>query len=161
MPGVRRSRVHQRADDLGEAAEGILEPGEGAGVGGGEAADLLLRGGDVLAEQQPLPIREPVQRRTGGVDRDPALVEPHVPPDRLAEHADHVGPGRCPEPGRELLGHAAAADELAALEDQRLQPGAGEVEAGDETVVAPADDHGVVAVRCRHQLSSRLIRASR
>ena len=51
----------------------------------------------------------------GRVDLDPALDQAQVPPDRLAQHAQHVGAGRGAEAGRELLGDAAAADDLAAL----------------------------------------------
>ena len=157
VPGIRRRRVHQRTDHLGEPGEVVLELRQGPGVGGGVAADLGLRGGDVVAEQQPLAVGKAVERRAGGVDLDPALGQLHVPPDGLAQHADHVGAGRRAEAGSELLGHAGAADELAPLEDQRLQARLRQVEAGDEAVVAPADDHGVVTVRGGHQLSSLLI----
>ena len=48
---------------LGEPAERVLELGQAAGVGGRVATELGLRGGDVVAEQQPLAVREPVEGR--------------------------------------------------------------------------------------------------
>ena len=44
----------------------------------------------------------------------------------------------------ELLGHARPADDVAAFEDTDLQPRACEIESADETIVATADDHGIV-----------------
>ena len=66
-------------------------------------------------------VGEEVQRRARRVDLDPALDQLQVAPDRLAQHAQHVGAGRGAVAGRELLGHAAAADDLAALADDRPQ----------------------------------------
>ena len=48
------------------------------------------------------------------------------------------------KPGPELLGDRRAADEVAALEDQRLEARLREVGAVDEPVVAAADDDRVV-----------------
>ena len=48
------------------------------------------------------------------------------------------------KPGPELLGDRRAADEMAALEDQRLQPVFGEVRRVHQAVVAAADDDRVV-----------------
>ena len=59
------------------------------------------------------------------------------------------------KPGAELLGDRRAADEAAALEDERAQAGLGEVGAVDEAVVPAADDDRVVllavvfAMRCQ------------
>ena len=48
------------------------------------------------------------------------------------------------KPGPQLLGDRGAADEVAALEDEHLQAGLGEVGAVDQAVVAAADDDRVV-----------------
>ena len=79
----------------------------------------------------------------GGIDRDPALDQAKVPPDRLAQHAEDVGAGRGVKARGELLGHRAPADDLAALEDNRLEARAREVVGRDETVVAAADDRDI------------------
>ena len=89
----------------------VLERRQRAGVGRREAADLVLGLREVVVEMQGRAVGEQVQRRPGRVDLDPALDEPQVAPDRLAQHAEHVGAGRGAVAGRELLGHAAAADD--------------------------------------------------
>ena len=61
-------------------------------------------------------------------------------PDRRPQQAEHVGAGRGPEAGRELLGRARSADDLPPLDDGDPHPGAGEVGGGDEPVVPRADD---------------------
>ena len=43
--------------------------------------------------------------------------------------------------------HGRTAEHVAALQDQRLEARPGEIGGGDEAVVAPADDHRVVALR--------------
>ena len=64
------------------------------------------------------------------------------------------------KPGSQLLGDRGAADEVAALEDERLEAGLGQVGAVDQAVVAAADDDGVVAslLVLRHAMSGRLSR---
>ena len=61
-----------------------------------------------------------------------------------AQHRQHIGAGRGAEAGRELLGDAGAADERTSLQHQRLEAGLGQVEGGDQAVVAAADDDGVL-----------------
>ena len=46
------------------------------------------------------------------------------------QHRDHVGGARDAGAGPDLLGHAGAAEDLAALEVDHPQPGPGEVGAG-------------------------------
>ena len=70
------------------------------------------------------------------------------------------------KPGPELLGDRRAADEMASLEDERPQPGLGQVGAVGQAVVAAADDDRVVASGRRRDRPSavaggRLSRASR
>ena len=161
-PRVRGRGVEQRHDQLRDLRELVLELGQRPRVGGREAPELVLRLRQVVVEVQRRAVREQVERRARGVDLDPALDQAQVPPHGLAQHAEHVGAGRGAKARGELLGHAAAADDLAALADHHAQAGRGEVVGGDEPVVARADDHRVVvaaAVRRAH-VSSWRIRAS-
>ena len=54
-------------------------------------------------------VGEQVPGRARRVDADAAADQVDVAPDGLAEHREHVGAGRSPEAGRELLGVARAA----------------------------------------------------
>ena len=62
------------------------------------------------------------------------------------EQADDVAEDREAEAREELLGDGGAAEHVALLEDEGLQPGAGEVGRADEAVVAATDDDGVVGL---------------
>ena len=157
---IGRSGVDQRRDQLGEAGQLGLEAGQGAGVCDREALELLLGGRDVVVERERRSVRVEVERRPRRVDGDPALDQPQVAPHRLAQHAEHVGPGGGAEARCELLRHAAAADDLAALEDHGPQPRLGEVVGGDEAVVAAADDRDVAGRGRRAHDSSCLIFAN-
>ena len=98
----------------------------------------------VVAQVVVRAVGEQVECGTGRIHDDAALHEPHVAPDRLAQHREHVGAGRGPVPRCELLGVAGAADERTTLEDHRAESGSRQVEARHQAVVAAADDHGIV-----------------
>ena len=74
----------------------------------------------------------------------PCFGQLEVVDDVRPQQAQGVRERREPEARAELLGDGRAADEVAPLEDQRLEPGLREVGAVDEAVVAAADDDGVV-----------------
>ena len=161
-PGrVRRCGVEEGRDQLGDPAELGLELRQRPGVGRREIPNLALGPGEVVVEVEGRAVGEEVERRPGRVDLDAALNQPQVAPDRLAQHAQDVGAGRGAVPGRELLGHAAAADDLAPFADNHPQAGGRKVVGGDEAVVAAADDHGVVVAALRAHDSSWRIFASR
>ena len=61
------------------------------------------------------------------------------------------------EAGHDLFGHRRAADHMAALEHERLQPGAGEVGAAGQPIVAAPDDDGVVPLRHARELLTTFI----
>jgi hypothetical protein len=52
-----------------------------------------------------------------------------------------------PEPGVDFAGDGAAADDLATLEDERLQSGLCEVKGSNETIVPTANDDDAIGVR--------------
>jgi hypothetical protein len=141
--GVGRRRVDQRRDQLGDAAEVGLEARVGSRVALGESGDLPAGRLDVVVQVEPFPVREEGEAGAGEIDGDPPLVQPQVPPDGIAQQTEHEGAGRGTEAGRELLGHAGSADDLASLQHHRAQARPRQVEGGDEAVVPPADDHGV------------------
>ena len=75
------------------------------------------------------------------------LGQLEVADDLGPQEADDVARDREPEARDDLLGDGRAAEDVAPLEDQRLEPGARKVRGGDEPVVPAADDHRVVALR--------------
>jgi hypothetical protein len=151
---VRRRPLEERHDAARDAPDVLLEPRQRPRVGGAEPLHVLGRAIQVVVEPQVRAVGVQVQRGTGLVDDDAAPHEPHLPPDGRAEHREHVRAGRGPEPGRELLGDAGAADERPSLEHHRPQAGAREPERGDEPVVAPADHDRVVPPRVAHRAPS-------
>ena len=74
------------------------------------------------------------------------LRQLEVPDDLRAEQADDVAEDREAEAREDLLGDGGAAEHVALLEDQCLQPGTGEIGRADETVVATTDDDRVVGL---------------
>src|SRR5260370_33217555 len=69
------------------------------------------------------------------------LLELHVRGNIGAERTDGVRERRSAKAGMKFLGDGAAADKFAALEDERLEAAFGEVEGGDERIVAAAEEH--------------------
>ena len=120
---VGRSRVDERSDQAGDAGQLFLEGGKRPRVRVRELRELPLRGGQVVVEEERRAVGRQVQRRPGRIDGDPALDQAQVLPDGLAQHREDVCAGGSVKAGRELLGHRAAADDLAPLEDDRLEAG--------------------------------------
>jgi hypothetical protein len=101
-------------------------------------------------------VRRPPRQHPGVLEHDlePGLARDHPQPafgqaevghDLGPQHARDVGGRRGANARRDLLGHAGAPDDLAALEHDRPQAGAREVERGGQPVVAPAHDRDVVS----------------
>ena len=76
----------------------------------------------------------------------PCFGQLEVADDLGPQQADDVAEDREPEAREDLLGDRRAAEDVALLEDERLQPGAGEVGGADQAVVAAADDDRVVGL---------------
>ncbi len=141
---VRRGLEREVAQHIGDGFERSVIGRQRSGVGGREAREFRLRLRQPAAD---LEIAAPRQRQeVGEVARDHPIAvrgEVHVGDDLRAEQADGVARDRIAEAGGELLGHRRAADDPARLDDADLEPRAGEVEGGNETVVAAADDDGI------------------
>ena len=81
----------------------------------------------------------------------PCLGELEIMDDVGSQQAERVGERGEVEPRDQLFGDRRAADDVASLDDQRLQAGLGEVGAVDQTVVAAADDDRVERSFGRHR----------
>ena len=74
------------------------------------------------------------------------LFQLHVANDVGTNGASGVRERGAAEAGMKFVGDSSAADLGAAFEDERLESGFGEVEGGDQAVVAAADDDDVACV---------------
>jgi hypothetical protein len=144
--GVRRGLPQELAHELGRVVEEGLEHRVGLGVLPGELGDLgagLLRVVPVHEVPSVGKGHEEVIRRQ---DLEAELPQLELADDLGLEQAHDVGCGGNAVAGPDLLGHAGAAQHAAALEDDRPEPGPGEVGGADEPVVPRADDDRVVAL---------------
>ena len=76
----------------------------------------------------------------------PCFGQVQLADDLGPEQADDVREDREAEAREDLLGHRGAAEDVALLEDERLEAGPREVRRADQAVVAAADDDRVVAL---------------
>src|SRR3954447_19711922 len=143
---IDRRLEQQLADVLERLLQVGVELGIDLGVLLGEAGELLLRLLHVVREDDAVPV---VERREQVVRRqhlEAELPELQVRDDARVQDTHHVGEDRGAEAGRDLLGHGRPADDVAALEDEDLQPGLGEVAAAHQPVVTgPENDRVVTA----------------
>ena len=87
-------------------------------------------------------------RRERAVERQqlqPVAGQLEIADHLRAQQRDHIAAHRVGEAGEHLLADRGAAEHVAALEHQRLAPGAGEIRRAGQPVVAAADYHCVVA----------------
>src|SRR5208282_6539485 len=116
-----------------------------------KSGDLLRRLSRVLKEGK----RAAIGRERGHADvgRDhPQIVflDLHVAHDFRTKRAGAMRQSRAAEAGVKLVSDGGAADLRCALEDERLESSFGQIEGGDEAVVASADDDDIAgAVRLR------------
>ena len=119
---VRRSRVDERRDQAGDAAPA---PPRRRGARARPPRRTSRTRAGWRARSSSRRSEEPSGPRfsagPAGSTVIPRSTRLEVPPDGLAQHAEDVRPRRSVEPRRELLGHRAAADDLAALQDDRLE----------------------------------------
>ena len=144
-PGRVDGRLEQqRADELERFLQVGVEGGVDLGVLLGEAGELLLGRLHVVREDELVVVIERQNRSLAGSTSSPNWRSSRSRDDPRVQDAHDVGEDRGAEAGRELLGHGGPAEDVAALQDQHLEPGLGEVAAADEAVVAAADDDRVV-----------------
>ena len=141
---VGRDLVQQRLDRPEDLVDVVVERVVRVGVVLRVAADLLEVLAVVLAEEEVVAVLLRAERRRHEDRHEAVLDEVEVLDDVRPEQAQRVRERREPEPRPELLGDRRAADEVASLEDERPQPGLGQVGAVGQPVVAAADDDRVV-----------------
>ena len=140
-----RRAQHQRAQEARHAREHLLELRVAQRVAGREPGDRLARPLGVVEEEDRHAVRR--DRAEGRVERDRLVAEvaqPQLLDDLRLQHRDDVGGARDALARPHLLGHAGAAEDVAALEHAHAQARAREVGGGGEPVVAAADDDRVV-----------------
>ena len=158
---VRRDLVEQRLERLADHLDVVAVLVVRVGVVLRMPPDLLEVLGVVLGEQQVVAVLARRERRRHQQRHEAVLGQLQVVDDLRPQQAQRVRERGEPEAGSELLGDGRAADEVAPLEDERLEAGLGQVGAVDQAVVPAADDDGVVRpVRLRGRLR-RLRRAGR
>ena len=83
---------------------------------------------------------------SGVMNLQAVLFQLHVADDVGTNGAGGVRQRGAAEAGMKFVGDGGAADLRPALEDERLESGFGEIEGGDQAVVAAADDDDVAPV---------------
>ena len=143
QPAPRRGFEREAAHLVGQHLQPGVIGGQGGCVPGREARHFGLRlpGADV----QIIAIER--QEIVEGAQHDPEAVigQPHIGRDLFLQQRDGVAGGGVAEARREFLGDAGAADDVARFADVDLQPRPGEIEGGDQPVVAAADDDRIVS----------------
>ena len=151
---VGRGDREDRLDEAGHLDHELAVFLVGLGVGRRPAAELADRPAVVVDPPEVVAAalgraRRPAERRERPVERqdvEAVARQLELADDLGPEQRDDVREDREPEAREELLGDRGAAEDVALLEDERLQPGPGQVGGADEPVVAAADDDRVVAL---------------
>ena len=148
---VGRRRVDQRLQRLAHLRHVVLVLIHRVGVVLAVPGDLFEVGVAVGAHQQVVAVLHR-RERAGHLDRHEAVLgQLEIMDDVGAQQAERVRERGEVEPGDQLLGDRRAADDVAPLDDQRLQARLGEVRAVDQAVVAAADDDRVEGGVGRHR----------
>ena len=156
--GVRRHDPEDRLDEAGHLHHELAVLLVGLGVALAPAAQLPDGAAVVVDAPQVVAATAlwtlaGAERRERAVERQDVqavLGQVQVPDDLRPQQADDVAGDREAEARDDLLGDGGAAQDVPALQDQRLEPGPRQVRGGDEAVVPSADDHRVVALRHAH-----------
>ena len=149
---VGRDDAEDRLDEPGHLDHELAVLLVGLGIAQAPAAELADRPAVVVDPPEVVVHPPPSERGQGAVERqdvEAVLRQLELADDLRAEQADDVAGDAEPEAREDLLGDRRAAEDVALLEDDRPQAGAGEVGGADEAVVATADDDRVVASRPR------------
>ena len=107
---------------------------------GRETSDATGGFGVIVVEEERFAIgRGSKDARVGMQHVTLISLELHICGDVSAQRTDGVRESGCAKAGMEFFGNGAAADELAALENEGLETAFGEIEGGDERIVTAAD----------------------
>ena len=154
QPGQRvagRWRAHvgrrgggEAAQEAGQRAHATVELRVRRGVR--RRTGLELRGGarGIRPQGQRAAVRlRREDPRLGLHEGQAVALQAEVAVDVGAQPPDRVGQRRHAHAGDQLVGDGGPAEAVAPLQEQRAQPGAGQVRGGRQAVVAAADDDGV------------------
>jgi hypothetical protein len=140
----RRRAQQQRPQEVRHPLHQRLEARVGLRVGARVARERLAHRALVVeVEQRCLVGPERHVRRVERVHHVPVVLQPQVADHLGLEQRDDVGRARDAMTRPDLLGHARAAEDVAALEHADAQAGAREIARRGQPVVAAADDDGV------------------
>ena len=126
-PGqVGRHDPQDRLDELGHLDHELAVLLIGLGIVEAPAPELPDRPAVVVDPPQVV-VHERGERPVEGQDVEPVLRQVELADDLGSEEAHDVARDAEPEAGEDLLGHGGTAEQMALLEDDGLQPGAGQV----------------------------------
>ena len=117
---IDRRVEQEHAHDIRGFVEPLVELRVDLAIAPGEARKLRSGFPDVAAENDVIigaDRAEEVRRRK---DRQAEFAQSKVPDDLRVQQAHDVGKSRCPESGREFLGHGGAANHRPAFEHQHF-----------------------------------------
>ena len=145
---VGRRQVHGRQQHLRQPAELCLEARRSAArVARREAADRFHRRAPGSSpSSSDVPSGSRFSDGPAGETRMPRSTSLRSRHTCGPQHRQHVGAGGRAKAGRELLGDAGAARRRAGVRARAAEAGPGQVEGGDQAVVAAADDDDVLCV---------------
>ena len=149
-------RLHEeRLEVAREPGEPAFHREEALAVGGRELLEQRAHARGVAPPRQHGAVgRHGLHGRLGRDHLQSVTVEREVADHLGPQHARHVGRGRDAAARRfrgvDFLGDGATAEHVAALEHERLESRAREVERGRQPVVPTADDDDVVSIGNRH-----------
>ncbi len=141
---VGRDHVEQGLDGLADHLDVVGVLVVRVGVVLGVPRDLLEVLVVVLGEQQVIAVLAGGQERRHQQGHEAVLGQLQVVDDVRPQQRQRIRERREPETRAQLLGDGRTADEVATLDDQRLEAGLREVGAVDQAVVAATDHDGVV-----------------
>jgi hypothetical protein len=141
---VRRDPVEERLEQLADPLDVVLVAVHRVRVVGGVPGDLLDVLVTVRPEQQVVAVLHRGERGRHQDRQETVFDQVEFLDDVRAQQAQRVRERGEVKAGYQFLGDRCAADERAALDDQRPQPGLGQIGAVDQAVVATADDDRVV-----------------
>ena len=141
---VGRRLVEQRLDGADHHRDVVAVLVVGVGVALGVARDLLDVLVAVLPHHEAVAVLHRAERGRHQQRHEAVLDEVELVDDLGPQQAERVRERRELEARTELLGDRRPTHQVAPLEDQRAQPGLGEIGAVDEPVVPATDDDRVV-----------------
>ena len=141
---VGRDHVEDRLERPTDLVHVVAVLLVGVGIVLAVARDLLEVLAVVLAEPQVVAVLHRREGRGHQQRHEAVLGQLQVVDALRPQQREGVREGREPKAGSQLLGDRRSTHEVAAFEDQDLEPGLGQIGAVDEAVVPATDDDRVV-----------------